>query len=781
MVNNVYQTNENELGMKKISSSQFEAILEGHNQVLKLLASGKPLTETLDNLVKILESQLIQSRCSILILDKTGKYFSIGASPSLPDSYCSAIDGLPVSPDIGPCAMAAFKNEIVVIENIETDTRWTNFKELALSHNLKACWSTPIRNIEGKVIGTLCPYYEKPFTPSENEFQMVQHAAYLAGIAIQLKQGDTALQEKNRLLKNEIKERKKASSQMAGQSRILEMIATQKELKEILDAITIMIENRCEDITCSILILDRKTQRLHCIAYSNIPKGYIDALDGFKIGPKVGSCGTAAYHNKTVIVEDIANDPLWEGYSHIAIEHGLNTCWSTPIRDSKGDVLGTLALYSKNIRKPTEDEIEFIHSISHLAGITIERKHIQEELVKSKEEAQAANRAKSDFLSKMSHELRTPMNSILGFTQILSLDKKRPLSEFQRENLQFISSAGDHLLELINEILDLSKIESGKIKLFIEPVDLIPIIKDVISISQPLANKQGISLKNFQNQNETYIADVDPLRIKQVLLNLTSNAIKYNKPNGSAKILCEKLDDGNIRLGVKDTGYGISDDKKEKIFKPFERFNVKADDIEGTGIGLTITKQLVELMHGSINFESVTGEGSFFYIDIPISEKSNVPTYIKKEVDFIPSAPRNNGKKKILYVEDIKLNINLIEQIFANREDLELISAPNAREGIKKAQDQIPDLILMDMNLPDMDGFAAFEKLQTINTLKNIPVIALTADAMDIHIQKALDMGFKNYITKPIKVIKLLNIIDQTFSESSSLDPTLQTPPSSNV
>jgi signal transduction histidine kinase/ActR/RegA family two-component response regulator len=770
---------ENELAKETISSGQFQAIFQGHNHVLDLLASGKPLTKTLDSLVKILESQLIHARCSILIVDKTGQYFSKGASPSLPDSYCDAIDGLPVGPDIGPCAMAAFKNKIVVVENIETDTRWESFKVLALSHNLKACWSTPIRSISGKVLGTLCPYYEKPFTPTENEFQMVRHAAYLAGIAIQLKQGDEALKEKNRLLKIEIKKRKKDSSLIAGQNRILEMLATEIELKEILDAITIMTQNRYKDIKCSILILDRETQKMHYVSMPNIPKGYIDALNEFMIGPQVGSCGTAAYYNKTVIVDDIANDPLWKGYAQVALDHGIKACWSVPVQDSKGEVLGTFALFPKDTRKPKEDEMEFIHSIGYLAGITIERKRIQEELVKSKEEAQAANRAKSDFLSKMSHELRTPMNSIMGFTQILNLDKKQPLSKNQKENLQFISSAGDHLLELVNEILDLSKIESGKLKLFIEPVDLVPIINDVISISLPLAINAQVSLEDFQNPNATCIVEADPLRIKQVLLNLTSNAIKYNKPNGSVKILLEKLDDGKIRLGLKDTGHGISDDKKNKIFKPFERFNLKANDIKGTGIGLTITKQLTELMHGSIGFESVFGEGSFFYIDIPISDKPCAPTHVRKEVDFIPSTPKNKSKKKILYIEDIKSNILLIEQIFDNRDDLELISAPNAMEGIKVAQTQLPDLILLDMNLLDKDGFETYEEVQTINTLKHIPVIALTADAMDISIQKAMDMGFKNYITKPIRITKLLNILDQIFSENSPSVPSSKSPPAS--
>lgn len=748
-----------------ISPSQLEAILKGNNNVLELLASGKPLAETLDNLVKILESQLIHSRCSILIIDKTGKHFCKGASPSLPSSYCDAIDGLPVGPDIGPCAMAAFKNKVVVIENIETDNRWSGFKNLALSHNLKACWSTPIRNIKGKVLGTLCPYYEKSFKPTEKEFQMIQHAAYLAGIAIQLKQGDEALKEKNKLLKNEIKERKKASSLIAEQNRILEMLATEKELKEILDAITIMTENCFEDIKCSILILDRKTQQMHYVSMPNIPKGYIDASDGFKIGPNVGSCGTAAFLNETIIVDDIANDPLWEGYDQIALDYGIKACWSTPVRDSKGDVLGTFAFFPKDTRKPEEDELEFIYSMGHLAGITIERKQIQEELVQSKEEAQAANRSKSEFLSKMSHELRTPMNSILGFTQILSLDKKHPLSDFQKENLKFIASAGDHLLELINEILDLSKIESGNLKLFIKPVDLVPIINEVISISQPLANNQQVTFEDFQTPTSPLIAEVDSLRIKQVLLNLTSNAIKYNEPNGSVKILCEKLDDKKIRLGVKDTGNGISDDNKEKLFMPFERFNLNADNIEGTGIGLAITKQLIELMHGTIGFESVSGKGSFFYIDIPISDKPYAPIRVQKEIDIVQSTPKVKGKKKVLYIEDIKMNIQLIEQIFSNREDLELISAPNATDGIKLAASQMPDLILLDINLPDMDGFTAYKEIQKINALKNIPVIALTADAMDINIQKAMDMGFKNYITKPIRVFKLLNVIDQTFSE----------------
>ncbi len=385
-------------------------------------------------------------------------------------------------------------------------------------------------------------------------------------------------------------------------------------------------------------------------------------------------------------------------------------------------------------------------------------------LKKARKEAERANHAKSDFLARMSHELRTPMNAILGFTQLLEINPKSKLSDSEKENLQMISSAGKHLLKLINEVLDLSRIESKNLDLTIEAIDLVPIVDNVISISKSLANEKGLSIEYQEIPIDSYFVEVDQFRIKQVILNLISNAIKFNKSNGSIIVSYEKQDNNTIRLGIRDTGRGIPINMQKNLFKPFERLGIKSEQIEGTGIGLTITKQLIELMNGTIGFKSVVKEGSFFYVDIPLSVQNLLPTHINEKTESIQS-PLRNDKKQILYIEDIPVNIELVKQILDHRQDIRLLSASTALNGIKLAQSEAPDLILMDIHMPGMDGLTAFEELQKIQGTKNIPVIALTADAMNNNIKNALDMGFINYITKPINVIEFLDVIDEVFKQ----------------
>lgn len=389
------------------------------------------------------------------------------------------------------------------------------------------------------------------------------------------------------------------------------------------------------------------------------------------------------------------------------------------------------------------------------------RKIYQSKLESAKFEAEKSNRAKSEFLARMSHELRTPMNSILGFGQLLQMDSDN-LTGLQKKNTERIISAGDHLLELINEVLDLSKVESGKMKLSMEVVDVIPVVDEVISLSKALATEKNVSLEYQKKSGESWFVKIDQLRFKQVVFNLISNAIKYNKPDGSVVIFYEELGSGMLRLGVRDTGHGIAEDKKERLFKPFERFDVDAETIEGTGIGLTITKQLVEMMKGTISFESTAGKGSFFYVDVPVCNKVTL-AHVEEKAKTIQPSLNNDNVKKVLYVEDTATNIELVKQILTKSENIRLLFASNALAGIELAQSEIPDLILMDIHMPGMDGLTAFKKLQTINETKDIPVIALTADAMDVDIKKAMNMGFKDYITKPINVAKFLKSVDDVF------------------
>jgi signal transduction histidine kinase len=432
----------------------------------------------------------------------------------------------------------------------------------------------------------------------------------------------------------------------------------------------------------------------------------------------------------------------------------------------EGEVFSVIELYSALQKKANPRTIDLIENVALQVEKVFSRLEYDKKIMEAKTSAEKANQAKSEFLARMSHELRTPMNAILGFTQLLGMDTKNPLTDSQKGRLEMVSSAGNHLLELINEVLDLSRIESGKMKLTLESVDMVPIVKNVLSISKSLAGEKNITLACQEIPFIKCLVEVDPLRFKQIVLNLVSNAIKYNKPNGTVIISCDKRKDGMMRLEVRDTGHGIPDEKKGKLFIPFERFDLDAELIEGTGIGLTICKQLVELMGGSIGFESVAGEGSLFYIDVPVSVEESLALHNDGSLETKPVfSPQDDNNKKVLYIEDISANVELVKQILnISRPDIVLISAADALAGIEMAQIQTPVLILMDFHMPGMDGLTAFKKLRTLNETKDIPVIAMTEDSMDRDIKSALVLGFKNYVTKPIDIPVFLKAIDEVIA-----------------
>ncbi|MBT6716099.1 MAG: PAS domain S-box protein, partial [Nitrospina sp.] len=496
-------------------------------------------------------------------------------------------------------------------------------------------------------------------------------------------------------------------------------------------------------------------------------KEFKDVTDrtSFKIG--VGLPGRVLKSRKAewiVNVQEDQNFPRNKLAKNILVKGGF----AFPIL-TQSKVAGVLEFFSEDNFSPdtTERDQKFLEAVAQIGiqlGRVLERQKTQEELLKAKDIAESANQAKSEFLSRMSHELRTPMNAILGFTEVLEMDRDKTLSDRQKDNLGQVSSAGKHLLELINEVLDLARIESGDMELVLETVDMVSIVDDVLSIAQPLTDETGISLECQVVPEGRFFVEVDPLRLKQVILNLLSNAIKYNDPNGSVVVSYKKQDDGKIRLGVRDTGHGIPDKKRDKLFKPFERLDAHSELIEGTGIGLSISKQLIELMGGTIGFESTFDKGSFFYIDIPLSDKKPLTLETKPALDSVPASLTGTHEKTVLYIDDIPANILLVQDILSEQQQIKLLSTSNALDGIKVARTEIPDLILMDIHMPDVDGLTAFKKLQGIKETQNIPVIALTADAMKKDAKKALDMGFHSYITKPINIQKFIEAIDKVLT-----------------
>jgi PAS domain S-box-containing protein len=383
------------------------------------------------------------------------------------------------------------------------------------------------------------------------------------------------------------------------------------------------------------------------------------------------------------------------------------------------------------------------------------------ELESAKSVAETANLAKSEFLSSMSHELRSPLNAILGFAQLMESDSLPPTSS-QKESINQILRAGWHLLKLINEILDLAKIESGQVPLSEEPVDLVEVMLECQSMIEQQAQQRGIKLI-LPRFDIIYFVRADRTRLKQILINLLSNAVKYNSERGTVEVSYTESTPGRIRISIKDSGAGLKPEQLAQLFQPFNRLGQEAGGEEGTGIGLVVAKRLVELMGGTIGVESTIGAGSVFWFELnSISEHHLAVDESDAAVLVKPQTPRKARlHNTLLYVEDNPANLMLVEQIIARHPDLSLLTAVNGKLGIELAHDKQPDVILMDINLPDISGFEALKILRDDPATAHIPVIAVSANAMQLDIERGQKAGFFRYLTKPIKVNELTEVLDE--------------------
>src|SRR5882762_3375429 len=409
----------------------------------------------------------------------------------------------------------------------------------------------------------------------------------------------------------------------------------------------------------------------------------------------------------------------------------------TALRDDYGEIIGYLLIGTDNsVRKQVELELNNAMAV-----------------------AKRANLAKSDFLSSMSHELRTPLSAILGFAQLMESGSPSPTAS-QKRSIDEILKAGWYLLELINEILDLALIESGKLSLSPEPLSLAEVMHECQAMIEPQAQKRDIRM-TFPQFDIPYFVKADRTRVKQVLINLLSNAVKYNKVGGTVVVDCIASTPGRIRVSIRDTGAGLPPEKLAQLFQPFNRLGQEAGGEEGTGIGLVVAKRLVELMEGVIGVESTVGVGSVFWFELISVPEPQVSTEGGEAAALAqPHASRGVRLHTLLYVEDNPANLKLVEQIIARHPDMRLLTAVNGNVGIKLARDNQPEVILMDINLPGISGIQALKILREDPVTAHIPVVALSANAMPSDIKKGLKAGFFRYLTKPIKVNEFMDTLD---------------------
>jgi PAS domain S-box-containing protein len=414
---------------------------------------------------------------------------------------------------------------------------------------------------------------------------------------------------------------------------------------------------------------------------------------------------------------------------------------AAPMRSTEGEVLG----------------------MSVVARDVTERKQAEQALRAAKEEADQANTAKSEYLSRMSHELRTPLNAILGFAQLLELEE---LTDEQRENLHFILSAARHLLALINEVLDIAAIEAGRLPLSPEPVPVADVVAETVSLIRPLADQHQVLLISPPVSCQVHVLG-DRQRLKQILFNLLSNAVKYNRPGGRVELACGPVEgEERLRVQVQDTGPGIAPEAMDQLFVPFERLGSEQTGIEGAGLGLPLSRRLAEAMGGTVEVDTTPGQGSRFWVELPVAEGPVQRAERQHELDpASPPAPEPGEAMTVLYIEDNLSNLQLVERVLSRRPEVRLISAMRPRLGLELAAEHHPDLILLDLHLPDMPGQEVFRRLQAEPRTAQVPVVVLSADARPSLIEDLLAQGVRAFLTKPLDVKELLELLDTVAGE----------------
>ena len=469
----------------------------------------------------------------------------------------------------------------------------------------------------------------------------------------------------------------------------------------------------------------------------------------------------------------IANDPLALAGGH----PGLASFLGVPLFHG-GDMVGLVGLANRH-GGYDDALVDFLQPLFASVGAIIGAVRLEqarrqaEAALLAARTAERANAAKTEFLSRMSHELRTPLNAVLGFAQLLLMEAAQPLTPQQRLRVSHIEHAGAHLRAMVNDVLDLSRIESGGMPLASESVGLPELVQESLALVAHTARDAGVRLEVAPPpvRDRTDHVRADHLRLRQVLVNLLSNAIKYNRPDGSVTVRWSAAAEGGmVRLQVSDTGQGLSVEQCAHLFEPFNRLGAERSSVEGTGIGLVVTQRLVHLMGGAISVDSVPGAGSCFSVSLPAGDAES------RALDTVPgpadAAPPANGHlRTVLYAEDNPMNVHLVREVLAMRADCRLVVARSGHEALALARRETPDLLLLDMHLGDMTGVQVMRRLLHEGAIRGVPCVAVSADAMPATIEVAARAGFKAYLTKPLDIDAFLRCIDELWARPRSRAP----------
>jgi signal transduction histidine kinase/CheY-like chemotaxis protein len=530
-----------------------------------------------------------------------------------------------------------------------------------------------------------------------------------------------------------------AQALLAGQNRVLELVAGDAPLGEILATITQLIESQGSGLLCSVLLLE--DDRLHHGAAPSLPEAYIRAIDGVVIGPSVGSCGTAAFTGKSVVVTDIATDPLWAGYKQLALVHGLRACWSTPILSSRGEVLGTFAVYYSRPSAPRSSDLRLIEIATHITRIAIERRRTDQALKAQAQLLRDLDRRKDEFLALLAHELRNPLAPILAAVELMRLRGDDPVKVERYRTT--IERQARQLSRLVDDLLDVSRIMRGKIELVKERTTVAALIARAAETAAPLIEQRRHQLSILLPREPLEI-EADPVRLTQALSNLLNNAAKYTDPGGQITVSAA-LERGEIVIRVKDSGKGIAPEMLPRIFDLFMQADVSLGrSMGGLGVGLTLARTLIEMHGGRIDAHSEgIDRGSEIVVHLP---PGSAPDH-RGSPSSQPPVSRQ-GAARVLVVDD---NVDAAEGLaeLLTVEGNEVSIAHDGDQALSRVREWAPNVVFLDIGLPGIDGYEVARRLRLEHPSRELRLIALSGYAQEADIRRGEAAGFDAHLVKP--------------------------------